>query len=141
MERFVAERWPITTVVIESPAEVADLGLPWYSGSDRLTRREFDEADAKRIYIREVADLLETALAGNRADDIRERLTFFEAAPEPPTVIAPCYQAEGRPRILLDRCHRCSALVLGGIGAQVELVVIEGPDDPDCLADLLASDS
>lgn len=114
--RFSKEKWPIKLKIIDSKDELGKLSVTW-------TKGEFGSA---RLPVKQAGEGRKSVL----------RIAADMAAEDKCIVLAlPAFQATGE-IILMDGCHRASALYLSGCSFRVILYVVSGTKDARGLWDL-----
>lgn len=130
-ERFLAERWPIERVEIRDAGELAAVEAPWYLDGDG---HPCDLSSAKhRLRLGEIPELFDEL--GQSPDLMRRYAGEWQGAGVAVSQM-PAYSLGDSRALLLDGTHRGVGALLAGVPIEIDLYVVRGPLDPDCLADL-----
>jgi hypothetical protein len=133
-ERFLAEKWPIERVVIDSKSELNRCFTPWYIGNvgDQVA---YDDPDSAPMSLADVPKAMEL-LSDSRKAHILEKIAEFCAEPGEVRFTAATYGLPDGGYFIMDRNHRLSALSMCEKPFQVELWNVKGPFEKECLMDL-----
>lgn len=119
-KRALKEQWPVEMKIIKDRDTLRNIQVTWYRGGgllDEESRRlTLPEASLGRGDVLEIASSL--ANYGNHC-----------------VLTLPCYKL-GKALILLDGCHRASALWLADVPFTLILFIVKGPKDERGLWDL-----
>lgn len=129
--RFGSERWLVERIELRSPDQLAALEAPMCLDPDGHPCGLHDDG-ARRVTVGEVPGLLDRL--GQRADFIREKAARYRGAGVMRDEL-PGYGIRGG-AILMDGVHRSTAALIAEVPIELDLYVVRGPLDPDCLADL-----
>jgi len=129
--RFESERWPVEQIQVGSSDQLAELEVPLCLDPDGHPCGLLDDA-ARRVTVREVPGVVDRL--GQRADFIRAQAEEYRAAGVMRDEL-PGYSL-GVGAILMDGVHRSTAALMAEVPIELDLYVVRGPLDPDCLADL-----
>jgi hypothetical protein len=117
--RFAREAWSIERVQVRLPDRLAAIEAPWC-------------VDRGGQPCGEIPDMVDRL--GGSADFIRQRAALYRELgimrDELPAYGLRCGA------ILLDGVHRSTAALMANVPIELDLYVVVGPLDPDCLADL-----
>jgi hypothetical protein len=133
-DRFLAERWPIELVVLDSENDLGRCFTPWYVGKG-AEELPYDHPHAVPMSLTDVRKAF-TILSDERKADIREKIDSVRAGPSPVRFIAPTYALPDERYFVLDKNHRLSALALSDKPFEAELWNVRGPFEKECLLDL-----
>jgi hypothetical protein len=129
--RFADERWPIELVEAHSPDQLAAIEVPLCVDAAGRTCG-LGDSGARRVTVAEIPELLDQL--GPRADYIREQSEQYQAVGAARDQL-PGYGLE-RGAILMDGVHRSAGALLAEVPIEIDLYIVGGPLDSDCLADL-----
>lgn len=129
--RFERERWPVERIEVRSPNQLAALEAPMCVDPDGHPCGLHDHG-ARRVTVGEVPGVVDRL--GRRADFIREQEAHYRAVGVMRNEL-PGYSLRAG-AILMDGVHRSTAALMADVPIELDLYVVRGPLDPDCLADL-----
>jgi hypothetical protein len=133
-DRFLAERWPVERVALNSEGDFERCFTPWYvgKGAEELS---YDHPHAVPMRLSDVPHAY-SILSEERKSDIEDKIEKLRHGPSPVRFIAPTYALPDDCYFVLDKNHHLSALALSGKPFEVELWNVQGPFEKECLLDL-----
>ena len=134
-DRFLAEKWQIELVTLESPDDLTRCFMPWYIGTigDEVA---YDHPEAAPMSLHDVPKAMQL-LNEERKADIQNYVDLFRKEKGVIEFTAPTYALPDDQYFILDRNHRLSALALNAVPFRVTLWNVRGPLESDGLLDLI----
>lgn len=131
--RFFAENWPINKLILTSINDLSTLRLPWYR-NEQGAFVDYKEINAIPVALDDVLEWYQL-LPPQEIDTIERMKEEFVQGLSVPQFEFPSYALPDSSYIVLDANHRLCALSLAKVPFMVHMWVVEGPIDPNALAD------
>jgi hypothetical protein len=133
-QRFLAEKWPLEIVLLTDRQAFAHIRLSWFLSLNNVFVA-FDEPGATPVRLDDVQSWY-PFLPPKHKNRIEQRKREYLDGSRKPEFEFPSYAIPTNEHLVLDANHRLSALALSGASFLLHMFVLEGPLDPDALADL-----
>lgn len=132
--RFRAEGWRVSLSVITDRGELSEWYVPWYLGNSE-GEVSYSAPDARPLSLPEIPENL-SSLGKSRVKMILSLSESYKVFRPPLQMFAPVYALGSNRFLLLDGCHRMSALMGSTVSFKLIAFTVFGPMDRSVLPDL-----
>lgn len=132
--RFCSEAWPIDILVLSEHQQLDQLYLPWYL-SPSGEEVGFDAPNSDPVVVSHIPHIIDS-LGMQRQEKIKAWAQVFAGYSEPIQLTVPMYSVSSSDHIVLDGCHRISALAMSKVAFRILALAVNGPKDAEVLPDL-----